>query len=668
MKSVKEKIIALRNELNEHNYNYYVLSDPTISDFDYDLMMKELQELEAKNPEYFDKNSPTQRVGDDRNQEFEEIEHKYPMLSLGNTYNDEELRDFDNRIKKHTNETYLYVCELKFDGASISLNYKNGKLNYAATRGNGQVGDNVTSNVKTIKSVPLVLRGNNYPEEFEIRGEIFMPHKSFNRLNNERLEKGEQAFANPRNAASGSLKTQNSSVVAKRDLDCFLYYMVGDRLPSGSHFDNLQIAKKWGLKISEHTKKVAKIDEVLEFIKYWDNKRKDLPFDIDGIVIKIDSIELQNKLGYTSKSPRWAISYKFKAEQVSTKLLSIDYQVGRTGAITPVANLEPVQLAGTVVKRASLHNADIIKTLDVRVGDIVYIEKGGEIIPKIIKVDLSKRNENLSKVDYIEYCPECNTKLIRKDGEALHYCPNDEECPPQIKGKIEHFISRKAMDIASGEATIDLLYQQNLIKDISDLYDLKVEQIENLERFGKKSAQNLVNSIQESKKVPFNRVLYALGIRYVGETVAKILTRQFNSIDTLMQATVEELVAVDEIGERIAQSLVDYFNKEKNIKLVNKLQNVGLQFKLEFEDENRTEGSQKLEGKRLVVSGNFGTPQRRKELEQIVEDNGGKVVSSVTAKTDYVVAGEKMGPSKLEKAKKLNIPILNENEFLDLIK
>ncbi len=660
---VQEKIIKLRKELNTHNHNYYVLSSPTIFDYEYDMLLKELMELETAHPEFFDKNSPTQRVGNDINTEFTQITHKYPMLSLGNTYNEAELKDFDNRVKKALNEPYKYVCELKFDGASISLSYENGKLKHAVTRGDGEKGDDVTANIKTIKSIPLVLHGNDYPANFEIRGEIFIPHKGFELMNKEREEAGEPLFSNPRNTASGSLKIQNSAIVAKRPLDCFLYYILSDSLPFDSHYENLQAAKNWGFKIPSQIEVYSNINDVIKYIDKWENGRKSLGFDIDGIVIKVDSVMQQKMLGFTAKSPRWAISYKFKAEKVATKLLSIDYQVGRTGAVTPVANLKPVQLAGTTVKRASLHNQDIINALGLHLNDTVYVEKGGEIIPKIVGVDTSLRNTGSEKVEFIKNCPECNTPLVRLEGEAAHYCPNEKECPPQIKGKIVHFISRKAMNIDSlGEETIDLLLRNRIIKNIADLYDLKKEQLLPLERMAEKSASNIIESIENSKKVPFERLLFALGIRHVGATVAKNLAKAFKNIENISNATFESLIEADEIGDKIAYSVIDYFKDADSNEIVGRLKRHNLRFEIV---ESKPQ-SDKLNGLSIIASGklqNFS----REEIKKVIEDNGGKAVSSISKNTNYLLAGENIGPNKLEKATKLGIPIISESEFMEMI-
>lgn len=663
--SAKNRINELRNLINELDYYYYVLAQPKISDYEYDILMKELIELEKKYSEFFDPNSPSVRVGDDRNTEFEQDKHRFPMLSLSNVYNKEELIEFDNRIKKALNDPYSYVCELKFDGVSISLTYENGRLVKALTRGDGTVGDIVTDNVKTIKSIPLILRGEGYPDLFEIRGEIIMPFKSFVKLNKEREEEGLQVFANPRNAAAGSLKLQNSKEVAKRGLDAYFYYLSSEKLPSDSHFENLQIAKKWGFKISEHIEKVIDIQGIMNFIEKWEHKKDNLPFAIDGIVIKIDSLRQQEQLGYTAKAPRWAIAFKFKPDTALTKLLSVDFQIGRTGAITPVANVEPVQLAGTTVKRSTLHNADYIKIIDLHYGDYVYIQKAGEIIPQIIGVEKEKRPKDAKPVIFPEYCPECGTKLVRNESEAIYYCPNNNGCPPQLKGKIEHFISRKAMNIKTGEATVDLLFDAGLIRNIADLYSLKYEDIIKLERFADKSTKNLLQSIEESKKIPFDRVLYAMGIRYVGESLSKILAKHFKSIDKLMNASYDELVAVDEVGEKIASSIIEFFKDENNKKIIERLRQAGLQMVVNEEEE---QNSDILRGKSFVVTGNFGTPQRRKEIEQLVEKYGGKKVTSVSKNTDYIIAGEKPGASKIRKATELNIPIISEQDFLKMIK
>lgn len=663
--NTQKRIEELRHQLDEHNYNYYVLSQPTISDFDFDMLLKELEKLETENPESFDPNSPTQRVGSDLNKEFEQVRHQYPMLSLSNSYSEEELRDFDQKIRKLTDQMFEYVCELKYDGTSISLQYKNGALQRAITRGDGTLGDDVTANVKTIRSIPLKLKGTGYPEEFEIRGEILLPFAEFDRINQEREELGEAPFANPRNAASGTLKSQKSSVVAERKLDAYFYYLLGENLPNDGHYENIQETAKWGFKISPDTEKCANIDEVIAFIRKWHDKRFDLPVATDGIVIKVNSLKLQQYLGFTAKSPRWAIAYKYKAEQAATTLLSVSYQVGRTGAVTPVANLEPVLLAGTTVKRASLHNADIIKSLDLHVGDTVFVEKGGEIIPKIVGADQASRHPMALPVDFIKTCPECGTALIRKEGEAAHYCPNEDGCPPQIKGKMEHFIGRKAMNIDGlGAETIDLLYSEGLIKNIADLYELKKEQISRLERLGDKSADRILKSLEESKQVPFEKVLFALGIRYVGETVAKILAHRLVSIEQIESASLEKLTEIDEIGGRIAESVNQYFANPDNLALVDRLKSAGLQMQLdESALANRTE---KLQGLQIIISGTF-EKNSRDDLKKMIEQNGGKNVSSISKNTSYMLAGTNIGPSKLEKAQKLNIPIISEEEFLKMI-
>ncbi|HNX56587.1 MAG TPA: NAD-dependent DNA ligase LigA [Prolixibacteraceae bacterium] len=663
--NIRKQIDELRRQLDEHNYNYYVLSHPTISDYDFDMLLKELEKLEKENPEFFDANSPTQRVGSDLNKEFEQVRHTYPMLSLSNSYSEEELRDFDQKIRKLTDQLFEYVCELKYDGTSISLQYKNGVLQRAITRGDGTFGDDVTSNIKTIRSIPLKLKGTSYPEEFEVRGEILLPFAEFERINQEREELGETPFANPRNAASGTLKSQKSSVVAERKLDAYFYYLLGENLPFDGHFENIQELANWGFKISPDTEKCANIDEVIAFISKWHDKRFDLPVATDGIVIKVNSLKMQQYLGFTAKSPRWAIAYKYKAEQAATTLLSVSYQVGRTGAVTPVANLEPVLLAGTTVKRASLHNADIIKSLDLHLNDTVFVEKGGEIIPKIVGADQALRHPMATPVDFIKTCPECGTALIRKDGEAAHYCPNEDGCPPQIKGKMEHFISRKAMNIDGlGAETIDLLYNEGLVKNIADLYELKKEQISKLERLGDKSADRILKSLEESKQVPFEKVLFALGIRFVGETVAKILANKLISIEQIESATLEELTEIDEIGGRIAESVKAYFTHPENRALVERLKAVGLQMQLnESALANRSE---KLKGLQIIISGTF-EKNSRDDLKKMIEQNGGKNVSSISKNTSYMLAGANIGPSKLEKVQKLNIPIISEDEFLGMI-
>ena len=662
---IKARIDNLRENLHYHNHKYYVLAQPEISDFEYDQLLKELVELEKENPEFDDPNSPTQRVGNDINKEFKQVTHKYPMLSLGNSYSKEEITDFETRIKKTLpDENIEYVCELKYDGIAIGLSYKDGLLQQAVTRGDGVQGDDVTNNVKTIKSIPLKLNATDFPNEFEIRGEILFPHKAFVEINKEREENGEALFANPRNAAAGTLKLQKSSIVAKRPLDCLLYFVLGENLPYESHYENLMQAQKWGFKVPEHVKVCKNIDEIMDFINYWDTERKNLPFDIDGIVIKVNSYKHQRDLGFTAKSPRWAIAYKFKAEQAKTKLLSIDYQVGRTGAITPVANLEPVLLAGTTVKRASLHNSDQIQLLDIRVDDLVYVEKGGEIIPKIVGVVKDLRDSTSKPVDFITHCPECNTELIRIEGEAKHYCPNETGCPPQIKGRIEHFIRRKAMNIGAAEATVEALVDNGLIHDYADLYSLTKDNILSLERFAEKSATNLIQSIEDSKKVPFQRVLFALGIRYVGETVAKTIANELKSIEAIQNANFEQLTEINEIGDRIAQSIIDFFKNEKNVHIIDKLKNAGIQLKLNQEIESKS--SNKLNGQTFVISGTF-EHHSRDELKELIEKYGGKNTSSISSKTNFLLAGENIGPSKLEKVKKLKIPIISEEDFLKMI-
>ncbi|MBE6313190.1 MAG: NAD-dependent DNA ligase LigA [Bacteroidales bacterium] len=661
---IKSRIDYLRAELERHNYNYYVLSAPEISDYDFDQMMKELQRLEEENPQYFDENSPTQRVGNDISEDFVQVYHKYPMLSLGNTYSEGEITDFYNRVKRQLNTEFEIVCELKFDGTSISLTYEDGRLTQAVTRGDGEKGDDVTANVKTIRSIPLVLKPDDYPSEFEIRGEILMPWKVFEQLNKQREEQEEPLFANPRNAASGTLKLQNSKEVAARRLDSYLYYIPTAEIPVATHWEALDKAKSWGFKISDSRKLCRTLDEIFDFIKYWDTERKNLPVATDGIVLKVNSLSQQRELGYTAKSPRWAIAYKFQAERVCTQLKSVSYQVGRTGAITPVANFDAVQLAGTQVKRASLHNADIISQLDLHIGDMVYVEKGGEIIPKIVGVNKDERSLfDTEKVEFIKTCPECGATLVRSEGEAAHYCPNEDGCPPQLKGKIVHFVSRKAMNINMGEETVDLLYDKGLIYSAADLYQLKEDDLRVLDRWGEKSAKNLVKSIEASKKTPFEKVLFALGIRYVGETVAKKLARKFKSIDALRKATFDELTGTDEIGEVIAQSVIDYFSKQKNVDLIERLEAYGLQM---CEKEEQQPGSDLLSGKTIVISGTFDY-YSREELKEMIERNGGKNGSSVSSRTDFLLAGKNIGPSKLEKAKSLGIKFLNETEFLEMI-
>ena len=655
----------MRAELHGHNHNYYVLNSPTISDYDFDMLLKELQQLEAEHPEMHDPTSPTMRVGSDITKEFRQVAHKYPMLSLGNTYSKAEVAEFFDRVKRSLNEEFEICCELKFDGTSISLTYIDGKLERAVTRGDGEKGDDVTANVRTIRTVPLVLSGSGYPAEFEIRGEVLMPWSVFDRLNEERARNEEPLFANPRNAASGTLKLQDSSVVAKRSLDAYLYFMLGEELPAEGHYENLMAAARWGFKISDTTCKCSTIEEVFAFIDRMDSERKNLPFATDGIVLKVNSLRQQKNLGYTAKSPRWAIAYKFQAERAVTRLNEVTYQVGRTGVVTPVANLDPVQLSGTVVKRASLHNADIIEKLDLHIGDMVYVEKGGEIIPKITGVDTGARFMLGEKVLFISKCPECGTPLVRIDGEAAHYCPNDTACPPQIKGKIEHFISREAMNIDSmGPETVELLFNYGLIKNIADIYALNPEDLMFLPRMGAKSAENIVAAIDASRQVPFERLLFALGIRFVGATVAKRLARAFVSMDDLMAASLDELMAVDEIGERIAASVREFFSKESNVELVSRLRSAGLKFVAEEEEVlDRTEI---LKGKSIVISGVF-THHSRDEYKSMIEKNGGKNAGSVSKSTSFILAGENMGPSKLEKAEKLGVPLVSEDEFLAML-
>ncbi len=660
----KSRVEKLRKEIEDHNHRYYVLNDPVISDFQFDLLLNELETLEKNFPELASPDSPTRKVGSDLQREFRQFDHKYPMLSLGNTYSEEELREFDNRVAKGLDSKPEYVCELKFDGASISLTYENGKLLRALTRGDGTRGDEVTRNVLTIGSVPREIKADNVPAEFIIRGEILMTRSVFNRLNTEREAAGIQLFANPRNAAAGTLKLLDPKIVASRQLDCFLYLMLGEELPFDTHFGNMKQAASWGFSVPESITLCSNIDEVLKFIHYWDNERKKLPYDIDGVVIKVNSAVQQEELGFTAKQPRWAIAYKFKAEQVSTKLVSVAFQVGRTGNITPVANLEPVQLAGTTVKRASLHNADQIELLDLHTGDIVYVEKAGEIIPKIVGVDRDKRSAELKKIEFIANCPECGTLLARNEGEANHYCPNYLHCPPQIKGRIEHFISRKAMDIEGiGEETVDLLFSNGLVKNVADLYELTAAQLVQLERMGEKSAANILASIRESVNTPYNRVLFALGIRHVGETVAKTLAGEFPSLDELMEADVEKLTSVREIGPKIAASICAYFNDEDNRIVLSRLKGYGLRFK--GEPKQKSEGGV-LEGKSIVISGVF-EKHSRDEYKELIEKLGGKNASSISKSTSFVLAGENIGPSKRDKAVELGVELMSEKDFLKLI-
>jgi DNA ligase (NAD+) len=664
----KNRIQSLSTELKQHNYNYYVLAMPTISDFDFDKKLEELVSLEKQFPELTDPDSPTQNVGGFITKEFQTVRHRWPMLSLGNTYNEQELLDFDLRIKKAIGDNFEYVCELKFDGLSMSLTYKDGELERAVTRGDGVQGDVVTTNVKTIRSIPKKLHNGNYPDDFEIRGEVFMHLKAFERLNDERIENGEPAYANPRNFASGTIKLQDSGEVAKRPLDSFMYFLYTDKPLFKTHWESLQAVKSWGFPVNEHSKLCGDISEVLKFIAYWENKRFDLSYDIDGIVIKVNNYSQQQELGFTAKSPRWAIAYKYKAQQVETELLSVSYQVGRTGAVTPVANLKPILLAGTTVKRATLHNANEIIRLDLHEGDSVYVEKGGEIIPKIISVNLDKRKPDAKPILYRTNCPDCGTPLERKEGEAAFYCPNDEGCPTQIVGKMQHFTGRKVMDIDGlGDETIETLYQKGFIRHISDIYNLhnKADQLKTMERFGERSINNMLEGIEKSKSMPFDRVLFGLGIRYVGATVAKKLAAYFKSIDKLMAASFDELNAVEEIGERIARSIIEYFADENHRAEIEKLKEQGLQFVVE--EKEVTLQSEKLVGMSFIISGVF-EKYSRDELKDIIEANGGKILSSISAKLNYLVAGDNMGPAKLEKATKLNIPIIGDAELIELLK
>jgi DNA ligase (NAD+) len=660
--NVLETIKNLREALNQHNYNYYVLDNPTISDFEFDQKLKQLQELEAQHPDYFDENSPTQRVGGSITKNFETVQHEYRMFSLDNSYSIEDLQDWETRIQKVLGDVPLeYTCELKYDGASISITYEKGRLVRAVTRGDGFQGDDVTNNIKTIKAVPIHLKGD-FPDKFDIRGEIILPFAGFEKMNQELIEIGETPYSNPRNTASGSLKLQDSAEVAKRPLDCLLYFVIGNNLPFNTQFEGLQKARDWGFKVPNQSKLAKNLNEVFEFIRFWDTHRHDLPYETDGVVIKVNSLQHQDELGYTAKSPRWAMAYKFKAEQVTTTLNSITYQVGRTGAITPVANLEPVQLAGTIVKRASLHNADQIEKLDIRIGDTVFVEKGGEIIPKIIAV--AQRGNQSERTKYITHCPECQTELVRTEGEANHFCPNFYGCPPQIIGRIQHFISRKAMDIDGlGGETVALLFSAGLVTNYADLYELKKEQIIPLERMAEKSAENLIQGIEKSKIIPFERVLYALGIRYVGETVAKKLAKHYKSIDAIAQASMMDLILVDEIGDKIAQSVIQFFDNQENRIIIERLKQFGVQLESSAESALLSE---KLKGKTFVVSGVFEL-YSRDELKKAIEDNGGKVGSSISAKTDFVIAGDNMGPAKLEKANQLKIAIISEIDFKNMV-
>lgn len=661
----QDRILSLRKELHEHNRRYYVLNQPIISDQQFDFMMHELQELEARHPELADPNSPTQRVGSDLNQQFKQVAHKYPMLSLANTYNADDVREWYNQVMKGLDgQPFEVCCEMKYDGLSISLTYEHGKLIRAVTRGDGVQGDNVTNNVRTINSIPLQLSGDNYMDSFEIRGEILLPWDNFQRLNAEREDAGEMPFANPRNAASGTLKSQSSRVVAERGLDAYLYYIIGDDLPCDGHYENLEMARQWGFKISNGMKKVDSLQGILDYIEYWDTKRKDLPVATDGIVLKVNSLRQQRLLGSTAKSPRWAIAYKYKAERACTPLLDVSYQVGRTGAITPVANMEPVQLAGTTVRRATLNNEDFIRSFDLHLGDYVYVEKGGEIIPKIVGVDTSRRKADAKPVRFITHCPECGAELVRYEGEAAHYCPNDSQCPPQIKGRIEHFIARKAMNIMTlGPETVDDYFQRGLIHNIADLYDLTVQQIDPSGN-KRKSAWNVIKAIEDSTKVPFERVVFALGIRFVGVTTAKLLARHFRDIDSLMNASLEQLLEVEGVGLVIAESIIRYFHDETNLSILQRLRDKGLQ--MGISEEVTANRSDLLKGKSVVISGVF-SHHSRDEYKAIIEQHGGKNVGSISSKTSFILAGDNMGPSKLQKAKSLGIEIMNENQFLEMI-
>ena len=665
METIKQQIEALRRQLHDHNYNYYVLSQPAISDFEFDRLMKELTELEAQYPEYFDPNSPSVRVGSDINKRFTQVTHRYPMLSLQNTYSEGEVADFYNRVKKGLNEEFEIVCELKYDGTSISLIYEEGRLTRAVTRGDGKMGDDVTDNVRTIRNVPLVLKGSDLPSYLELRGEILMPWRSFDALNRERAEQEEPLFANPRNAASGTLKMQDSRVVAARKLESYIYGMLGETLPGGSHYENMTLARAWGLHVSGSMTRCRTLEEIFAYLKYWDSERRNLPVTTDGVVLKVDSLSQQRNLGATSKFPRWSIAYKFNAEQAVTRLESVTYQVGRTGAVTPVANLEPVLLSGTTVKRASLYNEDAINALDLHIGDRVYVEKGGEIIPKITGVEKEARFMIGDKVTFARTCPDCGTPLIRLDDEAAHYCPNTEGCSTQIKGRIEHFVTRKAMNITMGPETISLLWEKGLIRDAADLYALQYDELLQLDRWGETSATNLLESIEQSKHVPYERVLYALGIRYVGETVAQKLAHAFPAIDLLAQASHEQLIAVEEIGDRIAQSVIDFFGRPKFVDFLHRLQSNGLQFSLS--DDVLAAKTDKLQGLTFVISGTFAL-HSRDEYKAMILQHGGKNSGSVSKKTDYILAGENMGPAKLEKAEKLGVKLIGEPAFLEMLR
>ncbi len=663
--TARDRILELRKELDEHNYRYYVLAEPVISDYDYDEMMKELISLEREYPGFLDASSPSQRVGSDISREFRQVRHRYPMLSLDNTYSREELVEFDKRIKKTVSGPFDYVCELKYDGVAVSLTYVDGLLQMAVTRGDGEQGDDVTSNVKTIRSVPLKLRGGDYPREFEIRGEILLPREGFTRLNRERKERGENLFANPRNAAAGTLKIQNSSIVARRPLDCIIYRVLGDSLPYNAHYENLAKAGEWGFKISEQTRKCKGLDDIFDFIDHWDKYRAELPFETDGVVVKLNDFRLHNQLGYTAKTPRWAIAYKFSAERAATRITSVEFQVGRTGAITPVANLEPVQLAGTTVRRASLHNEEQMRILDIHSGDTVFVEKGGDIIPKIIGVDKGRRDTRSHAIEFIDKCPACSTPLEKEAGEAKHYCPAINTCPPQILGRIEHFVSRRAMNINMAEATVRQLFEKGLIRDVGDLYSLDTEALMGLDRFARRSAEKLIQSIENSKSLPWHRILYALGIRYVGETVARKLASSFPSFDELMDASEDDLLSVDEVGERIASSVLDYLSRPGSIIIIKKLKNAGL--KMEDRPGLPKNQDKKLEGKKFVISGTFGH-HSRDQLKTLIEQNGGTNVSAVSSNVDFLIGGENAGPSKLKKAQELNIQVISEDEFSDMIK
>ena len=657
----RERINILRKEITEHNNKYYILNQPEISDFEFDILMNELDTLEKKFPQFISEDSPTRKVGSDLTREFSQVIHTYPMLSLGNTYSEEELTEFDTRIRKTISEPIEYVCELKFDGASISITYRNGALFKAVTRGDGNRGDDVTLNVRTIKSIPQKIKSEGLPDEFVIRGEILMPRPVFCRLNEERLKAYLSPFANPRNAAAGTLKILDPKIVASRSLDCMIYFLLSEELLFDNHFDNLKKAKEWGFQVAESIRLCKSIDEVFQFIKYWESERKNLPYETDGVVIKVNSLHQQQELGFTAKSPRWAIAYKYKAEEATTRLLSVAFQVGRTGAVTPVANLEPVLLSGSTVRRATLHNADQIALLDLHLNDMVFVEKGGEIIPKIVGVDQSYRNENSSKIEFITVCPECGTTLVKNEGEANHFCPNYLHCPPQIKGRIEHFIGRRAMDIDGlGEETIDLLFNKKLIVDISDIYDLKLEQLVNLDRFGEKSASNILKSIKRSVEVPYSRVLFALGIRHVGETVAKTLSARFRTIEDLINADMEQLTSVNEIGPKIASSIISYFTDKDNLEIIKRLKSAGLRFS---DEEGLVKTGNALDGKTIVISGTF-LKYSRDEYKEIIERNGGRNASSVSGNTSFILAGDNMGESKKEKAGELGIPLWSEADFL----